>query len=47
MDDFWFAWHPVKTKDGRWVWLRNVHRYLRGNASRCSETHRTWWEYWI
>lgn len=22
----WFAWHPVKLKDGRWAWLENVKR---------------------
>lgn len=22
----WFAWHPVKTGDRGWRWLRMVHR---------------------
>lgn len=22
----WFAWHPVFTAEGRWVWLKPVHR---------------------
>jgi len=24
----WFAWYPVKIRDGRRVWLQNVFRYL-------------------
>jgi hypothetical protein len=24
----WFAWRPVRTFDGRWVWLRTVRRRL-------------------
>jgi hypothetical protein len=35
----WFAWHPVRLDDGRWVWLRRVSRWLR-HASAC-------WDYWI
>lgn len=22
----WFAWHPVKTLEGKWTWLRTVWR---------------------
>ena len=22
----WFAWHPVRTLDGRFLWLRRVRR---------------------
>jgi hypothetical protein len=22
----WFAWRPVKTEQGRWVWLRHTYR---------------------
>jgi len=22
----WFAWHPIKTIDGKWLWLRIVWR---------------------
>ena len=22
----WFAWRPVKTLNGRWVWLRRLYR---------------------
>lgn len=24
--DRWFAWRPVKTDSGRWVWLKTVQR---------------------
>ena len=24
--EVWFAWYPVKTDDGSWVWLKNVIR---------------------
>lgn len=24
----WFAWHPVRTEQGRWVWLRHTYRRL-------------------
>lgn len=23
----WFAWHPVRLRDGRTAWLERVHRY--------------------
>ena len=23
---YWFAWHPVKSEDGRFVWLEKVYR---------------------
>lgn len=26
----WFAWHPVRLKDGRWVWLRSIYRQRVG-----------------
>lgn len=29
-DARWFAWHPVKLKNGRWVWLERVARTLWG-----------------
>ena len=22
----WFAWHPVRTEDWKWVWLETVER---------------------
>ena len=22
----WFAWHPVRTENGEWVWLETVER---------------------
>ena len=25
-DAHWFAWHPVKLEDGRWVWLEYMAR---------------------
>jgi len=25
---WWFAWLPVKTWDGRWVWLKKIQRRL-------------------
>ena len=47
MSDLWFAWHPVRlTNTGKWAWLKYVHRVERSNDSKCSETHRSWWEYW-
>lgn len=32
----WFAWHPVRLRDGRWVWLERLNRYYntRGNPRR-------------
>lgn len=24
----WFAWRPVKTQEGNWVWLERVYRIL-------------------
>jgi len=31
----WFAWHPVRTTDGKWRWLEMVERiyYLSGKLS--------------
>lgn len=40
----WFAWYPVRTFDG-WRWLTTVSRRSCDNGSRCSELHRSWWEY--
>jgi hypothetical protein len=28
----WFAWYPVKTESGQWVWLENVGRILDINV---------------
>jgi hypothetical protein len=25
----WYAWYPVRLKDGRWFWLETVHRRAR------------------
>ena len=27
----WFAWHPVLTKQGEWVWLETVYRRWDGS----------------
>ncbi len=24
----WFAWHPVETERGNWVWLESVERQI-------------------
>ena len=24
--EFWFAWKPVKTVSGKWVWLESIYR---------------------
>lgn len=41
----WFAWYPVESFDGVWMWLRTVgrrriqkHEYLYGGAD-------FWWQY--
>jgi hypothetical protein len=37
----WFAWRPVKTQCGTWVWLERVNRQLMGfYAGGC-------WHYWL
>jgi len=42
----WFAWYPVKTWEGEWLWLRvierrrmRLHSYLRPDAPFY------WWQY--
>lgn len=45
MSDLWFAWHPVKLNNGKWAWLRNVHRIQRGTISM-NHVEDLWWEYW-
>ncbi len=24
----WFAWKPIRTYDGRWIWLQTIRRRL-------------------
>ncbi len=36
---FWFAWYPVKLKDGRWVWWQQVERICKGSRDI------TWYDY--
>ena len=26
--DKWFAWRPVKTTEGKWVWMKTVNRTI-------------------
>ena len=34
----WFAWYPVRLKDGRWAWLHNIEllnaRHLASRSYR-------------
>jgi len=39
----WFAWYPVNTLSGRWVWLKKVKRSRVDNGLKGSEGHRAWW----
>jgi len=44
MSEIWFAWHPVQLNNGKWAWLRNVHRRLR--RSYDFQDAIAQWEYW-
>ena len=43
----WFAWKPVKTWDGRWVWLRKVRRVLVQAHEYLPGPSRPFWSYAI
>lgn len=36
---WWFAWHPVRTWSGDWLWMRWIHRTL---VERHSHERRGW-----
>ena len=43
---YWFAWHPIRTWDGRWVWLRKVQRRLIQRHQYIDhEGDDQWWQY--
>jgi len=25
---YWYAWKPVKTEEGKWVWLKTIKRVI-------------------
>lgn len=31
----WFAWRPIKLRDGRWIWLEKVYKYLETWRAGC------------
>ena len=41
----WFAWFPVRTWDGRLVWLSKVKRRLIQKHTYLSGPSYDWWEY--
>lgn len=36
----WYAWHPVKTIDGWWVWFEWVERQFWSSWAGCGYDHR-------
>lgn len=38
-----FAWRPTLLKDGRWVWLRTLTRWLEWDAVGMRVIGRGWW----
>lgn len=41
----WFAWFPVRTYDGKWVWLRTVRRCRAQTHAYLSGPIQQWWVY--
>jgi hypothetical protein len=41
----WFAWYPVQTFDGEWLWLRPVHRQRLQTKLCLPGGIGHWWEY--
>lgn len=41
----WFAWYPVPTWDGRWSWLRTLHRRWVQKHDYLTGGPLGWWEY--
>lgn len=41
----WFAWKPVQTFDGCWVWLRVVARWRVQKHDHLPGTTDQWWVY--
>jgi len=42
---WWFAWHPVRTFDGRLIWLRWVKRRLVQLHDHIDRGPDRWWQY--
>lgn len=41
----WFAWRPVKTFDGCWVWLRFIVRFRMQKKEYLPGSDYPWWAY--
>jgi hypothetical protein len=41
----WFAWYPVRTWDGRLIWLSYVYRQLVRRHSWVDFGPVKWWQY--
>lgn len=39
-EELWFAWHPVRLNDGRWLWLDYVWR--RWECDKFAPTNCGW-----
>ena len=43
---WWLAWHPVRTWDHRWVWIRRIQRRLIQKHQYLSHGgNEHWWQY--